>query len=755
MENFYLILVAVLFILAISDLIVGVSNDAVNFLNSAIGSKAAPFKVIMIVAALGILVGTTFSSGLMEVARKGIFNPEYFYFSEIIIIFLAVMLTDVILLDMYNTFGLPTSTTVSIVFELLGAAVAISILKIVAAGDDAQSLATFINSSKSMAIILGILLSVVIAFSAGAIVQYLTRLLFSFDYKKYLKYYGALWGGIAITSITYFILIKGAKGASFITPETLDWITSHTIAILVVSFAGWTILLQLLSWIVKLNILKLIVIVGTFALAMAFAGNDLVNFIGVPLAGLESYKAFIANPGADPNFFLMEALAGKVQTPTILLLLAGIIMVVTLWKSKKSRTVTKTEVDLGRQFEGAERFGSNIFSRAIVRSSRNTSNNILKIMPDSLRKGIDSRFTKLKSEMPGNKRANIPSFDLLRASVNLVVASIIISFATSMKLPLSTTYVTFMVAMGTSLSDRAWGRESAVYRVSGVLTVIAGWFLTAFSAFASAFLMAMLISYGGMIAVTILIILAAYMVFRTHRIFKKREEKSSEKSMVTDETDTLSQTTVMKKCSLNVINTLSFLSKAYEETITALEKEDLKKLKLIYKEIKRLNRDTKESKDELHITISKLQDDSIETSHYYVQVLDFLREIAHCSSFICKPILDHIDNNHKGLIPEQIEEAVKLKMNVSQIITEIQKTIIEEKFINTNKLIAFQHEIIKQIEVYRKNQVKRIKRNEVGTKNSMLYFNILNETKNLLLNAINLLKSFRDFVRFSNNNNSK
>ena len=755
MENFYLILVIVLFILAISDLIVGVSNDAVNFLNSAIGSKAAPFKVIMIVAALGILIGTTFSSGLMEVARKGIFNPEYFYFSEIIIIFLAVMLTDVILLDMYNTFGLPTSTTVSIVFELLGAAVAVSILKIVAAGDDAQSLATFINSSKSMAIILGILLSVVIAFSAGAIVQYLTRLLFSFDYKKYLKYYGALWGGIAITSITYFILIKGAKGASFITPETSDWITSHTVSILVVSFAGWTILLQLLSWIVKLNILKLIVIVGTFALAMAFAGNDLVNFIGVPLAGLESYKIFIANPAADPNFFLMEALAGKVSTPTILLLLAGIIMVVTLWKSKKSRTVTKTEIDLGRQSEGVERFGSNIFSRAIVRSSRNTSNNILKIIPGSIKKSIDNRFIDPKSEVPDYKQTDSPSFDMLRASVNLVVASIIISFATSMKLPLSTTYVTFMVAMGTSLSDRAWGRESAVYRVSGVLIVIGGWFLTAFSAFTSAFLMAMLISYGGITAIALLIILAIFMVIRTHKLFKKREKKSNERSMITDEAGSLSQTTVMKKCSLTVMNTLSFLSKTYEETITALENEDLKKLKLIYKEIKRLNREAKEFKDELHVTISKLQDDSVETSHYYVQVLDFLREIAHCSSFICKPILDHINNNHKGLIPGQIEEVIKLKENVSQIITEIQKTINEENFINTNKLIAFQQEIIKQIEVYRKNQVKRIKRNEVGTKNSMLYFNILNETKNLLLNAINLLKSFRDFVHFTNNNNTK
>ncbi|MCD4744752.1 MAG: inorganic phosphate transporter, partial [Bacteroidales bacterium] len=457
MNNIYLILIIVLFALAISDLIVGVSNDAVNFLNSAIGSKVAPFNVIMIIAALGILVGATFSGGMMEIARKGIFHPEHFYFSEIMIIFLAVMITDVILLDTFNTFGMPTSTTVSIVFELLGAAVAVSIIKITNS-PDALELSEYINTAKALAIITGILLSVVLAFSIGAIIQYLVRILFSFDYKKNLKYFGAIWGGIAITAITYFILIKGAKGASFMSDDAKQLIRENTLTIIGVSFFAWTIILLLLTWVSKINILKLIVLVGTFALAMAFAGNDLVNFIGVPLAGYESFKEFIANPAADPNMFPMLKLAGKVKTPTLFLIIAGLIMAVTLWLSRKARTVTETEIGLSRQDVGQERFGSSYFARSIVRNTRSFATRLNFLIPKSITNKIDKQFDqtvyKQKQKALG---ANAPAFDMVRASVNLVVASILISFATSLKLPLSTTYVTFMVAMGTSLSDRAWG----------------------------------------------------------------------------------------------------------------------------------------------------------------------------------------------------------------------------------------------------------------------------------------------------------
>ncbi len=745
METVYLVLVIVLFILAISDLIVGVSNDAVNFLNSAIGSKAAPFKVIMIIAALGILVGATFSGGMMEVARKGIFHPEYFYFSEIIIIFLAVMITDIILLDTFNTFGLPTSTTVSIVFELLGAAVAMSIIKILSSPETAKDIGEFINTGNALAIIFGILLSIVIAFSIGALVQYITRIVFSFNYKKRLKYFGGIWGGIAITAITYFIIIKGAKGASFMSDEAKLLIKENTLLILGASFVAWTILLQLLNWIIKLNVLKLIVLVGTFALAMAFAGNDLVNFIGVPLAGYESFKEFLSEPSASPDTFLMEALTGEIKSPTIFLIIAGFIMVLALWFSRKARYVTKTEIGLSRQDEGSERFGSSMLSRSLVRSSINFGNVIRYIIPKRIQEGIARQFDK--PETPSIDLKDAPSFDLLRASVNLVVASIIISFATSLRLPLSTTYVTFMVAMGSSLSDKAWDRESAVYRITGVLSVIGGWFFTALSAFTVAFLIVYIIHWGAFISIGILLIIALILIIKTHVFHKKREKKSEEYKTTTDE---INSKNIFEKCTINVAITLNNAIKIYNETIQALVKEDLKKLKSIKKEIKEINKKAKYLKDNIHNTIIQLQEDSIETGHYYVQVLDYLREIAHCITFIIQPSFEHINNNHKGLINIQVEELNKIRNRLTEFFTTIQDIIQKNKFTEINHIIDKQQEILNIIEEFRKTQIRRIKNRETGTKNSMLYLGILSETKNLLLNTINLLKAQRDFVIFQN-----
>lgn len=745
METVYLVLVIVLFILAISDLIVGVSNDAVNFLNSAIGSKAAPFKVIMIIAALGVLVGATFSGGMMEVARKGIFHPEYFYFSEIIIIFLAVMITDIILLDTFNTFGLPTSTTVSIVFELLGAAVAMSIIKIASSPETAKDIGEYINTSNALAIIFGILLSIVIAFSIGALVQYITRIAFSFNYKKRLKYFGAIWGGIAITAITYFILIKGAKGASFMSDEAKLLIKENTLLILGTSFVAWTILLQLLNWIIKLNVLKLIVLVGTFALAMAFAGNDLVNFIGVPLAGYESFKEFLSEPSASPDTFLMEALTGEIKSPTIFLIIAGFIMVLALWFSRKARYVTKTEIGLSRQDEGSERFGSSMLSRSLVRSSINFGNVIRYIIPKRIQEGIARQFDK--PETPSIDLKDVPSFDLLRASVNLVVASIIISFATSLRLPLSTTYVTFMVAMGSSLSDKAWDRESAVYRITGVLSVIGGWFFTAISAFTVAFLIVYIIHWGNYISIGILLIIALILIIKTHVFHKKREKKSEEYKTTTDQ---INSKNIFEKCTSNVANTLNNAIKIYNETIQALVKEDLKKLKSINKEIKEINKKAKYLKDNIHNTIIQLQEDSIETGHYYVQVLDYLREIAHCITFIIQPSFEHINNNHKGLIYIQVEELNKIRNRLTEFFNTIQDIIQKNKFTEINHIIDKQQEILNIIEEFRKTQIRRIKNRETGTKNSMLYLGILSETKNLLLNTINLLKAQRDFVIYQN-----
>ena len=745
MENFYIILVVILFALAISDLIVGVSNDAVNFLNSAIGSKVAPRYVIMIIASIGILVGTTFSSGMMEVARKGIFHPDQFYFSEIMIIFLAVMLTDVVLLDVFNTLGLPTSTTVSIVFELLGAAVSVALIKINHLGQTAADLGMYINSGKALAIISGILLSVIVSFAVGSFVMYLTRLVFSFNYKVTFKYFGAIWGGFAITAITYFILIKGAKGSSFLTSDTTDWIKGNTSLIILYSLIGWTILLQLLYWVVKLDILKMIVLVGTFALAMAFAGNDLVNFIGVPLAGLKSFQAFIANPGADPDGMLMLALVGKSQANTFILLIAGMVMVITIFLSKKARKVTETEINLGRQGSGSERFGSSMLSRTIVRTAIDISGAVGKITPKYLKSGINKRFDDKEYRNRVKNQSDAPSFDMVRASVNLTVASILISFATSMKLPLSTTYVTFMVAMGTSLADKAWGRESAVYRITGVVTVIGGWFMTAITAFTVAFIIALIISWGGIIAIAVLILIALYTVIRTHTSFHKKQAKNAAKRLDDDE---LHADNITTKCSLEVRRMLKSVSKVFNEIIVGLTQENRKSLKNVCREVEDLNTDAKQLKNNVHNTLLKLQEEEGETGHYYVQVIDYLREMAHALSFISNPSYDHVDNNHKPLLKIQIDELNEYKNDVTDLFEKIILTIEKNEFSNIPSLIEKQQAILDTIKSGRKSQIKRIKNDEAGTRNSILYLGILNELKNFLLQSINLIKSQRDFVEY-------
>ena len=462
--NIYIFAVGILFAVACVDLMVGVSNDAVNFLNSSVGSRVAPRHTIMIIASIGILAGVTFSDGMMEVARKGIFHPKYFVMPELISIFLAVMLTDILLLDLFNTFGLPTSTTVSVVFALLGATIAVSIVKITQSNQSMMALSQYVNTSKALAIISGILLSVGIAFICGAVVQFCTRMIFTFDYEKRLRRYGGVWGGLALTMITYFMLIKGAQEASFMTPAMVTWIGTHTWLIIGIGFICFTVLFQVLTMFTRINILKPVVLGGTFALAMAFAANDLVNFIGVPLAGLNAFN--IASANADPLTAPMSALQKKISTSTFFLLTAGAIMVMTLWGSRKARTVTKTEVSLGRQDEGLERFDSSQLSRIIVRMAIHFLDAAKQILPEAPRKWARGRFAGVVERPIVAYDGSVPEFDLLRASVNLMVASALVAWATSMKLPLSTTYVTFMVAMGTSLADRAWGLESAVYRVT-------------------------------------------------------------------------------------------------------------------------------------------------------------------------------------------------------------------------------------------------------------------------------------------------
>jgi phosphate/sulfate permease len=747
MENFYLLLVVILFALAISDLIVGVSNDAVNFLNSATGSKAAPKWIIFTLAALGVLIGATFSTGMMEVARKGVFHPDMFAFSEIMVIFLAVMITDVILLDAFNTFGLPTSTTVSLIFELLGSAVAVSLVKINKLGGSVSDLIHYVNTGKALAIIAGILISVAIAFTFGSLIQYLVRLIFTFNYKRMLHLFGSVFGGFAITMISYFILIKGIDGSTFAgipvgdnkTPLS-DWVKENTGLILLISIAGWTFLLQLLKWLLNIDILQVIVLAGTFALAMAFAGNDLVNFIGVPVAGFKSYQAWQAAGAIDPGNLKMDMLLGDVETPFLFLFLAGIIMIVTLITSKKAKAVTETEVNLGRQIEGAERFGSSALARAIVRSTVRLNKKIIRYMPEKVTTFIRNRFTEpLISEDP-----DAPAFDKLRASVNLMVSSILIAFGTSLKLPLSTTYVTFMVAMGSSLADRAWGRESAVYRVSGVFAVIGGWFLTAIMAFSVSGLIAWIISAKGMPVIILLVILAIILVVRTHILFKRRTGKKDTEEELICEIDDAGKS--IEKFKNQVIKTLNASDKIFSNALNSFLNEDIAHIREVMEMTNQLNGKTKKQKNNIIPTISKMKLLDVDSGYFYIQMVDYQREIAHSLNFMVQPLKEHMENQHKPFTESQSKEIRQLLNEVREFFKLAIHIIQEGKFDYIDNLVSERIKISDTLYDIEKVQVKRIKTKEVNTRNSLLFFKALAETKNMLLQSVNLVKSHRDFI---------
>lgn len=731
-EAYYILIVGVLFLLAISDLIVGVSNDAVNFLNSAIGSKAAPFKIILAIAAAGVLVGAVFSNGMMEVARKGIFNPEFFAFKEIMVIFLAVMLTDILLLDFFNTIGLPTSTTVSIVFELLGSAVAVSIYKITRSDAVINNLSTLINIESSVLIIVGIFLSVIIAFSVGMIVQWIVRLAFSFNVKRTYKYWTGVWGGFAITAILYFLLIKGAKGSTLVSAEMLAFIKANTTKILLISFVGWTALFQLLTFFTRVNILKITVLVGTFALAMAFAGNDLVNFIGVPLAGFESFKAFMAAGGPEPGGFLMTSLREPVNTPIYFLFAAGLIMVLTLRFSKKAKSVTATSIDLSRQGEGSERFASSSLARFIVRRSVEMSNGVGKITPPAVSRFVQSRFDAERGDDKKEKLA----FDLVRASVNLVVASILIAIGTSFKLPLSTTYVTFMVAMGTSLADGAWGRESAVYRITGVLTVIGGWFFTAFSAFLASFLIASLIFFGKLPVVLLLLGLAIFILIRTHAFHKKRTEKEAR---LNGQIMTASYE-VLKSCDDELKSSILRVSKILYLTYTNLFKEKHKELKKLRKESKKLGKEIKQIRENIPEMLKKFEETELESGHHYVQVVAYMKEMSNSLMHIVQPAFNHLDNNHP-LDKEQAESLKDFNEKSSEFFNYVINILKNRNFDHLDELVQRRDEMITLANDILRARIKILKKTQKGVKLSVTYMEMLSETKNLFLNVVHLVKA--------------
>ena len=729
-------------VLAIVDLVVGVSNDAVNFLNSAIGSKAISVRNIMIIASVGVFMGAITSSGMMEVARKGIFNPNMFMFQDIMFIFMAVMITDILLLDIFNSLGMPTSTTVSIVFELLGAAVCISLIKISA--NDAQTFSdlwNYINHETATKIILGILLSVVVAFSVGAIVQFISRLIYSFNFEKRATYINALFGGFAITAITYFIIIKGMKGTPFY-KDVKFLIEGNTIAIIAGSFAVWSLISQILIKVFKINILKLIIGIGTFSLAMAFSGNDLVNFVGVPIAAWNSYQAWEVS-GVAADAFSMGVLAKKVPSNVWLLLVAGAIMVVTLWTSSKAQNVIKTGIDLSRQGEGHEKFKPNPLSRVTVRAAMAINTGISYILPKSTLNFIDSKFTKPVIELPKDKTYELPAFDLVRASVNLIVAGILISVATSMKLPLSTTYVTFMVAMGTSLADRAWGRESAVYRVAGVLNVIGGWFLTAITAFLAAAIVAYLISWD-MIMIPILLAVVAFLIGRNTLIHRKKT-KEDKKQIYIERAELITINGVIEESADHISGVANRVNKLYTNVVNDLANHDLNKLRKTDKHVGKLNDEIDNLKDGVFYFIKSLDDTSVQASRFYVMVLGYLQDVAQSISYISRASYKHVNNNHKNLKKGQLKDLKHIDQELSSLLLKVADVYEKRTFDNLSEILIEKQELFKNVSESIEKQVSRIRTDETSPKNTTLYFSLLLETKDLISALMNLLNTYEEF----------
>ncbi len=752
--DIYLIMIIALAILAIGDLMVGVSNDAVNFLNSALGSKAISVKKIMILASLGVLVGSVFSSGMMEVARKGIFNPEMLFFSEIMIIFMAVMITDILLLDFFNTLGLPTSTTVSIVFELLGAAVAVSLIKISANAGDFSELINYINVSKATQIILGIVLSVFIAFSIGALVQFIARTLLSYNYEKKSKWVGSIFGGVALTSITYFILMKGIKGTSY-AKETYDIIGGSTISaflesevfmISAVSFILLSIISYFLIFSFKVNIYKLIIGVGTFSLALAFAGNDLVNFIGVPIAAWQSYEAWVAS-GISADMFSMEVLATKVPTPNLLLFIAGMVMVITLWVSSKAKKVTKTEIDLARQRDTKERFEPNFLSRSLVRFAMNASKFTSAIVPSKLREKINSQFEVPVLQMSSKKALELPAFDMIRASVNMMVAAILISIATSFKLPLSTTYVTFMVAMGTSLSDRAWGSESAVYRVAGVLNVIGGWFFTAFIAFTACGLVAFLIHLGGPTAIAILIFGAILILVRNY-VSHRKELEFEKNSEVLTKSESNSVIGLIEESRSNVSKASKKIKSIFSTSIEGLAHGNLDNLKKNKKSVEKLSEEVEDLRNDLFYFIKNLDEDTIKAaSNFYINMLTQLQDITESLQYISKITYKHVNNNHKLLTYNQIKELLEINSKCSSLYDDIKNLFSVSNFGELKSILERKQEFVDFLEEKIDIQISRTKKEESSPKNTTLYFSLLIETKEMIENTMSLLELYDDSLK--------
>ena len=745
METIYFGFVVFLFVLAIFDLMVGVSNDAVNFLQSAIGAKVAKFKTILTIAAIGIFTGAAMSNGMMEVARNGVFHPSFFSFQDVMFIFLAVMASDIVLLDIFNTLGMPTSTTVSMVFELLGGTFALALMKV--AGDPSLHVADLMNTSKALTMIMAIFVSVAIAFVVGAFVQYISRTLFTFVYKNNsLKWKIGIFGGLAFTAIIYFMLIKGLGNVSFISDAAHEWINTHSWTICGICFVVTAVLSQVL-FALKVNVFKILVLTGTFALAMAFAGNDLVNFIGVPLAGYSSFQDYSANAGGDAAGYMMDSLNGPAHTPVLFLIAAGLIMVISLATSKKAFNVVKTSVDLARQDAGDEMFGSSKMARVLVRFSTNTASALSELVPNGVKRWFAKRFDNENVVLPQGA-----AFDEIRATVNLVVSSLLIALGTSLTLPLSTTYVTFMVAMGSSLADKAWGRESAVFRITGVISVIGGWFITAGAAFILCFLVALAMSLGGLTMASILIALSIVLLVRSNIKYKKKqaEEKGDLvfNQMITSEDNAETFRLLTQHIRQGPSRVLDFVNVNYLNVTEGFISEDLSRLQKAESAMRKERQELKQRRRKEMLGLRRIDPGvAIEKSTWFHLGVNSCEDMLYSLRRICDPCEEHIDNSFVPLEKDRIKEFLPLRDTLLYLLKRAVVVISTENYTDSDKLREQCEEFKSCLSSTRQGQIERMQTSKENITVSYVYLNLLQETHEIASSLQHLLRASKHFAK--------
>lgn len=745
METIYFGFVVFLFVLAIFDLMVGVSNDAVNFLQSAIGAKVAKFKTILTIAAIGIFAGAAMSNGMMEVARNGVFHPSFFSFQDVMFIFLAVMASDIVLLDIFNTLGMPTSTTVSMVFELLGGTFALALMKV--AGDPSLHVADLMNTSKALTMIMAIFVSVAIAFVVGAFVQYISRTLFTFVYKNNsLKWKIGIFGGLAFTAIIYFMLIKGLGNVSFISDAAHEWINTHSWTICGICFVVTAVLSQVL-FALKVNVFKILVLTGTFALAMAFAGNDLVNFIGVPLAGYSSFQDYSANAGGDAAGYMMDSLNGPAHTPVLFLIAAGLIMVISLATSKKAFNVVKTSVDLARQDAGDEMFGSSKMARVLVRFSTNTASALSELVPNGVKRWFAKRFDNENVVLPQGA-----AFDEIRATVNLVVSSLLIALGTSLTLPLSTTYVTFMVAMGSSLADKAWGRESAVFRITGVISVIGGWFITAGAAFILCFLVALAMSLGGLTMASILIALSIVLLVRSNIKYKKKqaEEKGDIifNQMITSEDNAETLRLLTQHIRQGQSRFLDFVNVNYLNVTEGFISEDLSRLQKAESAMRKERQELKQRRRKEMLGLRRIDPGvAIEKSTWFHLGVNSCEDMLYSLRRICDPCEEHIDNSFVPLEKDRIKEFLPLRDTLLYLLKRAVVVISTENYTDSDKLREQCEEFKSCLSSTRQGQIEQMQTSKENITVSYVYLNLLQETHEIASSLQHLLRASKHFAK--------